>query len=523
MSERRSKGCLVAAIIWMVILGCAAVAYKFLVHPYFSRKLTTETGSDSRYKQQIVLRADSFSGYAILRSPAVKEELKQKGIKLVVEDDKGDTLARLKALQTGAAQMAAFTVDSLISAGAKLGAFPASAVLVLDETKGSDAIVALKGAVPDLEALNDPAARLVLTPNSPSEFLARVVLAHFDLPQLPAQWWVEARGAGDVLRRFRAAGPTEKHAYVLWEPYVSRALQQPGAQVLLDSAKLQGYVVDVLVAERGFLREQPDAVRAFVEAYCRANYALAQKPGAMADLVREDAKQTGGESLDEAQARQIVAGIQWKNTLENYAHFGLSGAGGELPHLEDIIGNIMDVLLKTRALPADPLKGQHNTLFYAQVLSQMKAAGFHPGQGLNLLPGVGNTAVAETVRLDKELPALTPEQWQQLRPVGSLRTEPITFRRASATLSEQGERDLQALAKRLASFPRFYVRVIGQARAEGDPEANRVLGQARAEAAARYLVAQGLSANRLRTEAVVAATGSGEAQAVSFVVGQVPY
>ena len=202
---------------------------------------------------------------------------------------------------------------------------------------------------------------------------------------------------------------------------------------------------------------------------------------------------------------------------------GENRPAGDLTHLEDIIGNIVDVLLKTKGLAKDPLNGQYHTLFYSQVLASMKAANFHPGKGLNLIEGLGNSATSEIVRAEKELAALSPEQWSRLRPVGHLRTEPISFRRASSQLSEQGERDLQDLVKRLKSFPQFYVRVIGQARAEGDLEANRQLAQARAEAAAQYLIAQGLASHRLKTEAVVSAEDSGEAQAVAFVVGQMPY
>jgi outer membrane protein OmpA-like peptidoglycan-associated protein/ABC-type nitrate/sulfonate/bicarbonate transport system substrate-binding protein len=525
MSERRAKGCLLAAVIWCVILGLLAVAYKFFVHPYFSEKLKGETGSASQYKNEIVIAADSFSGYAILRSDFVKQDLRNKQIKLTIQDDKADYEARLKALQAGKVQLAVFTIDSLITAGAKAGDFPGSIVLVIDETKGGDAIVALSNAVPTLQDLNDPAARLVLTPNSPSEFLARVVLAHFNLPNLPAKWWIEADGAAEVYKKFRATSPSEKKAFVLWEPYVSKALQKQGAQVLLDSSKLKGYIVDVLVAEREFLRDHPELVRAVVEAHCRAAYAYAQQTDGMVKQVMEDARRTGGESLDEAQAKQVVQGIQWKNTLENFAHFGLAGgaAQGDVPHLEDIIANIIDVLVKTKGLAKDPLPGKQSTLFYSQVLANMKTANFHPGRNLNILTDNASVADVEKVRADKQLAALAPEQWNSLRPVGQLRIEPIVFRRGSANISEQSERDLLELSKRLQSYPRFYLRIIGQARAEGDPDANRQLAQSRAEAAAQYLISQGVSPQRIRTEAAPSTVAAGEAQAVSFVVGQLPY
>ena len=523
MSERRAKGCLLAAVLWCLILGVLAVGYKFFVHPYVSQKLKTQTGSSSQYRHEIVVAADSFSGYAILRSDAIKEDLKERRIKITVRDDKGDYAARIKALQGGEVQMAVFTVDSLITAGAKMGDFPGSIVLIIDETKGGDAIVAFKSAVTNLQDLNSATARLVLTPNSPSEFLARVVIAHFNLPNLPEKWWVEAEGAADAYKKFRSAAPTEKKAFVLWEPYVSKALQTAGAHVVFDSSRFKGYIVDVLVAEREFLRDHPDLVRAVVEAHCRANYTYSQKENGFNQLIMQDARQNGAEIVDEMQAKQVVAGIQWKNTLENYTQFGLSDSRDGAAHLEDIIANIVDVLVKTKALPNDPLSGKYATLFYSQTLAEMKAANFHPGKKLNMIDGLGSAADVEKLRADKELNTLAPEQWNALRPVGQLRIEPIVFRRASATISEQSQRDLEELARRLQSYPQYYLRVVGHTRSEGDPEANRQLAQARAEAAAQYLISQGVNAIRLRTEAATARGEGGEAQVVSFVVGLAPY
>ena len=107
--------------------------------------------------------------------------------------------------------------------------------------------------------------------------------------------------------------------------------------------------------------------------------------------------------------------------------------------------------------------------------------------------------------------------------MGELRIDAIEFGRGSANISVTSERELQALAKRLGTFPSYYLRVIGHARAEGDPEANRLLAQNRAESVARFLEAQGLSANRIRTEAATTKVTGGAGQAVSFAVGQVPF
>ena len=144
-----------------------------------------------------------------------RRNLKSRQIKVSFVDDKADYVARLKSLKERKVQLAVFTVDSLITAGAKAGEFPGSIVLVVDETKGGDAIVSYQSGVASLQDLNHPQARIVLTPNSPSEFLARVVIAHFNLPNLSANWREEADGANAVFKLFRSASPKDRKAFVL--------------------------------------------------------------------------------------------------------------------------------------------------------------------------------------------------------------------------------------------------------------------------------------------------------------------
>lgn len=525
MSETRARSCLIAVVLWCVILAVLGVAYRFLVHPHLKQKLEGATSATSQYQDELAVAVDSFSGYAVLRSDLLRRELKARQVKYTVAEDGGDINARLKALQQGKVQLAAFSIDSLLLAGSRLRDYPGTIVLVLDESKGGDAIVAGAG-VGSLQDLNRAEARIVLTPDSPSEFFARIVLAHFNLPNLPAKWWVEANGPKGVYQQLRAGGAGAPQAYVLWEPFVSLALAEKGVHVLLDSSRLRGYIVDVLVVQRTFLQQHPDKVRQFVEAYFRAAYAYAQGADGWVKLVQEDAREGGAGVASEAQARQIVQGIWWKNTLENYAHFGLAAPAGQvgLEHLEDVIAKIVDVLVKTKALASDPLERKYHTLFYPQILAELQREKFHPGRAAGVIPGLGPDGPAdEQIRRDQESGELTPGQWGQLQPVGELRVEPIVFSRGSATLSLESERDLRALARRLESFPRFYLRILGQTRAEGDPEANRLLAQGRAEAVRAHLQAQGLKAERMRVEAAPASSAGGEGQSVVFVVGQFPY
>lgn len=525
VSERTAKGILTAAVVWVLIIAAVGALYKFLVQPQVRKNTEEATSSESRYKTSIAVAADSFSGYGILRSEKIGELLAAEGIRLSVRDDRADYNARLRALRDGEVQMAVFTVDSLLSACARLGEFPATIVMIVDESKGADAIVAYKASVSNIEDLNSESAAFVLTPDSPSEFLARVTIANFNLPRLPEKWYRPANGAEEVFSEFTSDNGKEKRAYVLWEPYVSRALERDDAHLLIDSSNLKGLIVDVLVAQRSFLQSKPEQVRKVVEAYLRALYQYDREPGGIEKLFAEDMGKTGSSSLAPDQAKRLTQTIRLKNTLENYAHFGLlpESESKGLTHLEDIIGNITRILIRTGVFESDPLKGRAPSLFYDRILRQLKDDRFHPAslglvQGVE--PGAGDR---EQIRGEENLGTLSDQQWAQLVSVGTLSARPIRFARGTARINLQSERDLDELALRLESLPRYYIRVVGHTRSEGDVEANRKLAQQRADAATKYVIEKGLSPNRVRAEASEPEEGGGEAQSVTFVVGQLPY
>jgi ABC-type nitrate/sulfonate/bicarbonate transport system substrate-binding protein/outer membrane protein OmpA-like peptidoglycan-associated protein len=522
-TESRAKRALLAALLWvlLILLGAGGVvAYKWLTR----ERLRSETGSESRYRHEVALNLDSFSGYSVLRSPEMRALLKAEGVRLNLVDDQADYAGRVKALASGKADMAVFTVDSLLKAGAKAGEFPATIVLVIDETKGADAIVAHKAGVGSVQDLDRADARFVLTPDSPSEFLARVTVASFNLPHLPERWIAPANGAADVYAQFRKAPPSDPKAFVLWEPYVSKALKEPDAHVLLASDKIKGYIVDVLVARRQFLVDHQDVVGTVVKAYLRAAYTYAQA-GRMADLVIADAE-AAGERLSRQEAERLVAGIWWKNTLENYAHFGLLGRPetGGLDDLEEILEKITTVLAKTGALSRSQVTVTPNELFFDKILADLKAAKFHPGRAIDLIEGAPAPAPAEAIRAEAELPPLSEGQWQTLAPVGEMRIESLSFLRGTAELTLQGRRDLEELARILRSMPQYYLTVTGRARAEGDLDANKRLAEERARVAAQDLVQRlGISPNRIRAVALPPSDKGAEAQSVAFELGQRPY
>ena len=95
--------------------------------------------------------------------------------------------------------------------------------------------------------------------------------------------------------------------------------------------------------------------------------------------------------------------------------------------------------------------------------------------------------------------AVNDSQWGSLRAVGDLDVQSIGFRRGSSAISLSSEHELRRIKKMLDNFPSFYLRVVGQARAVGDPDANKRLAESRAQSVGDFLVKEGVSAERMRT------------------------
>lgn len=529
MAQRSKKGIVAALIAWCIILGLGAAAYRYLVAPMLTEQkeakeeqsLIADTSASSAYDHTVVLQLDGFSGYAVLRSDLFRKLLKNEDIRLQIVDDEADYTERMKALDKGKAQFAAFPLNSFIQAGAKLGSFPASIITIIDETQGADAIVSYKAGLGAIQDMDNPEARMVYTPDSPSEFLAEVTIESFILPKLSEKWRVTADGSEDILRMMKGSNPQDPVAYVLWEPQVSEALELDGVHVLLDSSKTSGYILDTLVVNREFLRDHPEVVRTFVEMYCRALFTY-QTDNGMTELVREDAG-LAGQKLPKAYADNIVKGINWKNTTDNYAYFGLIPGGGE--SIEDIIQKITRVMIDVDMLPGDPLNGRPATIYYDRTLRDMKGEGFHPGKKLNVI-ATDLGLPAEQASAAVELRRLSDSEWERLRPVGSFQVEQIRFPRMSDKITLQNERKLQALAQRLKDWPSYYITIIGQSKQSSVEDLDALaldLAERRAQAAAGYLVDQGIPGERLRVQARLSEAEDWSALNLLFQAGQIPY
>ena len=277
--------------------------------------------------------------------------------------------------------------------------------------------------------------------------------------------------------------------------------------------------VDVLVVERQFLIDHYDVAKEVIENYARAAYEVR---GDMPKLIEKDARKLG-EKINSTESQKLAQGIQWKNTLENYAHFGVSDKSHALENIEDIILKITEVLDRTGALGRKSLSVPPNELYFNKIVQEMQTEKFHPGRNLNILQGVDLGDDSETVRGEQKLKPLTKAQWDSLMAVGELRMEPISFGRGTARINLKSRRELKALANTLNSWPQYYLTVTGRVRPGGDSTAALQLAKQRAEAAVGILVDAGVAPERIRSFSEVATENAAAAQSVSFVVGQLPY
>ena len=499
-----------ASIVWLVILTIGVVLYRYWIVPERQEQAAQQqeevldaTSGSSNYKHHLKIGLDGFSGYAILRSDAMKQQLRSRGIKAEFVDDGADYEKRIARLASGELQLAAFPIDALLRSSSQIGSLPATVVALIDETRGADALVAYKSQFPNIDSLNSPETRFVLVGNSPSETLVRVLMHDFELDNVTDRSFVALNNEKDLVARYKKATPPGHEVFVTWEPVVSELLLNDQMPVLVDSSKQSGYIVDALVVSRDYLIKNEPVVRQVIESYFRALYSYRERSKLETLLLRDAA--AAGSSLTSAQAKRLVDGIVWKNTQENYAHFGLRSAS--VSHVEDMIDRIKRVLQETGGLSNDPTGGDSSRLFFERILSELQSAGFHPGMS------------PEAIRGETRLKALSDTAWDSLVPVGTLSVPSLIFARGTSRLTGRSKSILDELVGKLESWPQYYVMIRGNSGSRGDPEANRKLAKQRAEAALQYLESKGVAAERIRaTEGD--ATGS---MSVTFVLGQPPY
>jgi outer membrane protein OmpA-like peptidoglycan-associated protein len=322
--------------------------------------------------------------------------------------------------------------------------------------------------------------------------------------------FVTAKDAEDVLNQFRTANPAEPRAYALWEPYVSKLLKQnPQAQVLIDSSRFPGMIVDVLVVNRAYLQSHGREVKDIVASYLEVAHLYQETPQKMIDLVRDDWARIGEakkqtEALTAEEGAKVVQGIWWKNLQDNFGHFGLlpGDRSDAPPTLEEMINNVALVLHRTGVMSRAVEPAQ---LFDKSICVKLQEEKFDPTQS--------------RPKTSDPLQGILDAGWRRLRPVETVQIEAVRFSRGSSAIQAVAESDLEEVMKIMKTFAQYYLEIRGHAGSTSS--ADRELAERRATEVRRWLQSKGLHEQRMRVQVVDPPMNGGEAR-VSFVVLQRP-
>lgn len=472
----------VKLFIAVLVLGVIIIIGAKMTLPQIEDALQRATSDAGETQGTLTVGVDSWVGYFPLCSPQMSKRMRGQAYAFRCEDDKADYASRFKKLAEGELDFAVATVDAYVLNGAALD-FPGAIIAVLDESKGGDAIVARKATVPSLEALKrKPDARIAFTPASPSEHLLKSIATHFDLPFLRAKrgsWRIEADGSSAALKKLQDG---KADVAVLWEPDVSKALADPALIKLIGTEDTDKLIVDVLLASRRVLQEQPDLIAQVLTAYFDSLRAYHEDT----DSLREDVREATGLKADQVEA--MLRGVAWASLDDNGAQwFGVTPSG--LPGDEGLVETIqatVQILTQAGDFDASPLPDRDPyRLTNRQAIAQLYLA--------------RSGGAAKTGSQARAFSPLDEAGWARLKEVGTLKVEAIGFQRGTATLDEEGRATLERVAQKLKRYPNYRIQIKGHTGITGEAAANLELSRERAAAVAAYLLeVYPMDANRLR-------------------------
>lgn len=207
----------------------------------------------------IKLAFSTWNGYIGLVIGVEEGFFEQAGVNVeytVIEDP----VQRFNALKAGSLDAIATTVDTFSRTYAK--GIPSVQVLGLDASVGGDGIVAEKDIATPAELKGQEVA---VSEGSTSQWLLAYVLDQEGL-SLDDVKQVDLT-SGDAGAAF-AAGRVP--VAVTWEPWLSRAEENPDGQILVSTKEYPDIITDHVAFSPEFIEENPDSVRAFLKGYAMA-------------------------------------------------------------------------------------------------------------------------------------------------------------------------------------------------------------------------------------------------------------
>lgn len=479
----------IIGVILLLLLGSAAIVGVYLLLPQFKDHKQKATSDARKTKGTITIALDNWIGYFPLRSPEMKAAMRRSGWQLVLEDDQADYRSRMERLDKGEIDFAVATVDSFLLNAQPLG-FPGTIVMVIDESKGGDSILAVSDVAKNLSDLKGRSdLRVAFTPDSPSHHLLKAAVDHFNVPELLplGSARIETNGSEEALQKL-LSGKTD--LAVLWEPDVTKALAQNGISKLLGTEDTERLIVDILVVNRDFSKDEPELVELLIKNYFRVLKKYRDDPQLFKKHIQSE---TG---LADAAILSMLKGVDWVTFSQNCQNwFDVAAPGGFAQEgLVDTIYSTSSILVNAgdfqqSAIPDDDPYRLINSTFLETIFAT----------GITGFTSQNQSAQVTVSSLEAPFSQLDESGWAALSDVGALKIEPIVFQSGTTELDLLAKQVIDSAVDRLRHYPNFRVVIKGHTGTRGDTAENMRLSQGRADAVAKYLaVTYNVDANRVR-------------------------
>ncbi len=466
----------------ILLIGIAGIlGWKYL-KPILFEKSQLSTSDAVGSVHTIRIGGDNYLGYWFITSPEMRKMAARKGLQMDFTDDGGAYARRLAAFDREEYDCIVLPVNSYLQHGAPYK-FPGVIAAAISESKGADGIVGFADRFPSgkINDLNDTTLKIVFTADSPSSFLIDLTIADFDLDRLQTSknWQVKVEGSSQVLQKAKKG---QGDVFVLWEPDLSRALKIPGMKYIWGSDRFSGYIVDVFVFQRSYLKKHQDKVRDFLGVYFLT---LSLYANNRENMIKEMSKST---DLKKDTIEAMLEKIDWFDLAENCElQFGIGDRNLVRDGIINTIIACTDVMLRTGIVEKDPLQGNPYRITKSDILKDLSQS-----QVMSITSGSKK----------RDFTPLADAQWQKLREVGTFRIEPITFQSWNNRLTEEGKEKVDKIAALLINnYPHYRVKIHGHTGPGGNEKENVELSLERAQAVAQYLRAvHGIDANRIKAE-----------------------
>ncbi len=478
-----------ALILFFLIISIALGVKMFMPQLIGDKqKLTSDA---VRIKGKIRIDLDNWIGYFHFFSPELKKLMHKAGYVLVCNDDNANYPRRMKRLQKGEIDLAVATVDSYILNAANLN-FPGTIVMVIDESKGGDAILARKNKITSFDELKGKSGvKVAFTPNSPSHHLLKAASDHFSVQELlpSKKYVVHTDGSKEACK---ALLNDKVDIAVCWEPDVSKTLDSKKIIKLLGTEDTRRLIVDILVVNRDFMQNNSDAVYKLMNNYFRVLKLYKDNHNLLVNHVKEKT------NLNKKTIKAMLKGVHWVNFNENCVNwFGIAKDGTRADEgLVDTIESSVAILKNSGDFKKNPIPDRDAYRLlnssYLEEISKKGISGF-------TTPKPSDMAVGTINSLDTRFSTLEDKNWDRLVEVGTLKIEPVIFQRGSSELDLLAQKVIDSAVDRLKHYPNFRVLIKAHTGTRGDQKENFNLSQKRAQAVDNYLARlYNIDANRTR-------------------------